>query len=146
MKTVNDILKTKGKNLWSVAPDSSVKNAIKLMADKQVDAMLVLQAGNLVGVISEKDCIKNVILKGRSAEDTQVWEIMECNMIYTSPGQTLEDCLEVMTEKHIRHLPVIEDGSLVGFFSTSDLIMSIITDQKDYINRLENYVMGIGFI
>jgi CBS domain-containing protein len=146
MKTVDDVLKTIGRSLWSVAPDSSVSSAIKFMDDKQAEAVPVLEVGILVGVISEKDCIRNVILKGKLVQETKVWEIMERNIIFITPSQTVEECLDVMTEKHIRHLPVMADGSLVGFFSMNDLIGSIITDQKDYITRLENYVMGIGFL
>jgi CBS domain-containing protein len=146
MKTVSDVLKINERTLWTVAPDSSIKNAIKFMDDKQAEAMPVLEAGNLIGVISEKDCIKNVIIKGKMAQETQVREIMERNIIYATPDQTAEDCYDLMIETHIRYLPVIADGSLIGFFSMNDLIGLIIADQKDYINRLENYVMGSGFI
>jgi CBS domain-containing protein len=146
MKTISDFLKMKGCSLWFVESDSSVKNAIKFMDDKQAEAMPVLEAGHLVGIISEKDCIKNVIMKGKLAQETQVREIMEHKIIFATPDQTAEDCYDLMIEKHLRYLPVIADSSLVGFFSLSDLINLIIIDQKDYISRLENYVMGAGFI
>jgi CBS domain-containing protein len=146
MKTVDDVMKTIRRTLWSIAPDFTISRAIKFMDDNQAEALPVLDAGTLVGVISEKHCIKNVILSGKSLEETQVWEIMERNFIFTSPGQFIEDCLDVMTENHVRHLPVIADGALVAFLSMNDVFSSILIDQKDYITRLENYVMGIGFI
>ena len=145
MRTIDDILKTNGHTLWSVTPDSSVYDAIKQMADKQVGALPVLNAGKLVGAITEKDCIKKVILKGKSTEETQVWEIMASNSAVTFPAQSVEECIALMTEKYIHHLPVISNGSLVGFVSMSDLVRTIIDDQKDYIYRLENYVLGVGF-
>jgi CBS domain-containing protein len=145
MKMINDILKTNGHTLWSVAPESSVNNAIKLMADKQVQALPVLKAGKLVGIISELDCIEKVILKGKSPEETPISRIMTRHIISTSPAQTVEDCLDVMTEEHIQHLPVVAGTGLLGFVSMSDLLRTIISDQKDYIYRLENYVLGIGF-
>ncbi len=145
MRTIDDILKTNGQTLWSVTPDTSINDAIKQMADRQVVAFPVLNAGKLVGAITEKDCIENVILKGKSTEETQVWEIMASNSVVTSPSQSVEECIALMTEKKIYHLPVISHGSLVGFVSMSDLFRTIIDDQKDYIYRLENYVLGISF-
>lgn len=115
------------------------------MADEQIGALPVLEAGKLVGVLSEKDCIEKVILTGRSTEETQVGEIMEPDMICTSPAQTVEACLDVMTESHVQHLPVLSATSFVGFVSMSDLFRTIIDDQREYIYRLDNYVLGIDF-
>ncbi|MGE5221654.1 MAG: CBS domain-containing protein [Omnitrophica WOR_2 bacterium] len=143
MITVADFLKKNGHALCSVEPDSSISHAVRLMADKKIGALPVIEAGKLAGVISEKDCIEKVILKGRSPEETQVEEIMERDMLYTSPVQTVEDCLDIMTRNHVRHLPVIEGASLVGFLSMTDAFRTILNDQKAYICRLENYVMGI---
>ncbi len=145
MVTIQDILKTNSHSLWMVAPDSTLDNAIKLMAEKKVEALPVLDSGELVGVISEKDCIEKVILKGKSTEETQVAEIMVRDPVYSSPAQTVEDCLDMMTRNQILYMPVMTGKSLVGFISMNDLFRTIITDQKAYIYRLENYVMGIEF-
>jgi CBS domain-containing protein len=146
VRTVDEIMKINGHAEWYVKQGSSVKNAIRLMVDKQVSALPVLEAGKLVGIISDDDCIQKVILKGKPTEETQVEHVMARNMIYVTPAQTIEDCLSVMIEKHIQQLPVIAEGSLVGLVSMSDLFRTIITDQKDYICRLENYIQGIGYM
>lgn len=146
MRTINDILKTDGNLILSVTPDTSINRAIELMANKQVRSLPVLEAGKLIGSVTEKDCINKVIVKGKSPEETQVREIMASDSAIATPAQSVEDCLLMMTEKHIQQLPVISNGALVGFVSMSDMLLTIINDQNDYIHRLENYVMGIGFI
>jgi CBS domain-containing protein len=145
MRTINDILSTNGKRGFSVRPDSSVIDAIKQMSDEQVGALLVLNAGKLMGVVTEKDCIQKVIIKGKSPEKIQVREIMTSNNVFTTPVQSVEECLSMMVEKEIQHLQVMSNNSPVGFVSMSDLFRTIIADQKDYIYRLENYVMGTNF-
>ena len=141
MKTIDRILKTKGYYVWSIAPDASVYDAIKLMADKQIGALLVMDDGKLVGIISERDYARNIILKGRSSKDTPVREIMTRNVICTIPEKTADQCLALMTAKHIRHLPVFAGNQLVGVVSIGDLVKAIITEQKDLIRQLENYII-----
>ncbi len=145
MKTIGDYLKTTGDPFWSVNSDDSVRSVIKLMSQGRVKALPVLEAGRLVGIISMDDCINRVMLKGRPSLETRVREIMTSNLVTTYPAKSVEECLELMSEKHIQHLPVLTDGTLVGFVSMSDLLRTIIDDQKEYIDRLENYVMGVGY-
>ena len=145
MRTIEDVLRMNGNSLRSVGPESTVIDTLKLMKDMESDALPVLEAGKLVGVIKETDCITKVILKGKSLETTQVWEAMIRNTLSVTPAQAVEGCLAFMNENQLRHLPVISDGALVGFVSMGDLFTPILTEQKEYIYRLENYVMGIGF-
>jgi CBS domain-containing protein len=115
------------------------------MAEEQVEALPVLESGELVGIIYEKDCITKFILNGRSMNDIQVKEIMSPNIITVSPLRTVEECLDVMTEEHIQYIPVTVNTYLLGFLSLSDISRTIIEDQKDYLYRLDNYVLGIDF-
>jgi len=140
MITIEQILRTKGYYIWSIPPNATVYDAIKLMADKEIGALLVIDDGKLVGVFSERDYARRTILKGRSSLDTAVRKIMTHHVIYTDPEQTAENCLAVMTENHVRHLPVIEDNQLVGIVSIGDLVKAIISKQKDVIHQLENYI------
>jgi CBS domain-containing protein len=142
MKTVKQILRGKGHSIWSVAPDSSVYDALKLMAERGVGALLVLQAGKLAGIISERDYARKVVLKGKSSLDTPVREIMTEKVFFVRPEQTVEECMALMTEKHIRHLPVLVDDQVAGVISIGDLVKSVI-DEKDFmIKQLENYITG----
>lgn len=145
MRTIDDLLKTNRHTLWTITPGSTVKDAIKQMADRQVVVLPVVYAGKLVGAITEKDCIKKVILKGKSPEGTLVSEIMSSNEAVTSPAHSLEECLALMIEKHIQALPVVSNGSLVGFVSMNDLFRTILTDRNEYIYQLENYISGVSF-
>ena len=140
MKRVRDILEAKGRDVWSIAPDASVYDAIKVMAEKSIGALLVVEGGQLVGIISERDYARKVILQGRSSKTTPVREIMTSRVIYTHPDQNIEECMAVMTEKRIRHLPVLEQGRLVGVISIGDLVKSIIVEQKFIIEQLEKYI------
>lgn len=142
MKRVRDILEVKGRDIWSVGPDASVYDAMKLMADKEIGALMVMEGANLVGLISERDYARKVILKGRSSKSTQVKEIMTTRVVYTHPQQNIEECMAVMTEKRVRHLPVIDEGRLVGVISIGDLVKSIISEQKFIIEQLERYIRG----
>ncbi len=146
MRIINDVLRMDGHTIWSVPPDAPVINAIKLMAEKQVGALPVLRKGKLVGIISAKDCINKVIIKGKSPEETRVSKIMARDIIYAEPNQSIEDCLSIMSDKHIRHLPVVANLKMVGFVSMGDLFNAIINEQKDYIYHLENYVSGVEFV
>lgn len=141
MKLVKHILKIKGHDVYSIASDTSVFDAIKLMSDKKVGALLVLEAGKLVGIIPERDYARKVILKGKSSKDTPVREIMTSPVIYTDPDQPIERCMALMTEKRIRHLPVLKGDQLIGVVSIGDLVKAIITEQETWIRDLENYVL-----
>lgn len=136
------VLKAKGDNVWSVSPWESVYNAIAAMSDRQVGALPVMEAGRLVGIISERDYARRVILKGRSSKETQVAEIMTTPVVYVTPEATVEGCMRVMTVNRVRHLPVVEDERVVGIVSIGDLVNWIISAQADAINQLNSYIAG----
>lgn len=140
MAKVKDILALKGQSVWSVALDASVYDAMKLMAEKGIGALMVMQGEKLVGIISERDYARKVILQGRASRTTQVREIMTSHVLYAQPEQNIEECMAVMTDKRVRHLPVYDEGRLVGVISIGDLVKSIITEQKFMIEQLEKYI------
>ena len=142
MKTVRDILRVKGHEVCCVGPDSTVYEAVQLMAEKEIGALMVMEGAQVVGLISERDYARKVILQGRASSTTQVKEIMITPVVYTHLEQPIEECMAIMTEKRTRHLPVIEDGKLVGIISIGDLVKSIIADQKFIIEQLERYIKG----
>lgn len=142
MITVGELLDIKGHGLWSVTPDDSVYDAIKLMDEKGIGALVVLRDGALVGVLSERDYARKVILKGRSSSDTRVKEIMSTQVYYTFPSQTVDDCMIIMSERRIRHLPVLKGDEVVGMVSIGDLVRDIIAEQKIMIEQLEQYISG----
>lgn len=139
---VKDILEVKGRSVWSVEPGASVYEAMALMADKGVGALMVMEEETVVGVISERDYARKVILEGRSSRTTAVREIMTSHVLYAEPEQTIEQCMAVMTDKRVRHLPVMEGDKLAGVISIGDLVKSIITEQKFIIEQLEKYIKG----
>ena len=143
MKTVQQILQSKGSAFWFVAPDTMVYDALKLMAEKGVGALLVLESGTrLVGIISERDYARKVILKGKSSPETPVREIMSHPVTTVEPQQTVEECMAVMTDKRVRHLPVLAADRVVGVVSIGDLVKASL-DEKDFlIKQLENYITG----
>ena len=142
MVFVEQILKQKGGAFWSVAPDAMVIDALKLMAAKDVGALLVLGAGRLAGIISERDYARKVILKGKSSLQTPVREIMTQGVVTVRPGNTVEECMGLMTEKRIRHLPVVVEGQVVGIISIGDVVKASL-DAKDFvIEQLGNYITG----
>jgi len=142
MKRVKDILDVKGREIWSIEPDASVYDAMKLMADKEIGSLIVMEGTKLVGLISERDYARKVILMGRSSKSTQVREIMTTRVVYAQPEQNIEECMALVTEKRVRHLPVIDEGQLVGVISIGDLVKSIISEQKFIIEQLERYIRG----
>ena len=142
MRTVRSLLQAKGYAVWTIAPDASVYEALRVMADKNVGALLVLEGGELVGVISERDYARKVVLRGRSSVDTPIRDIMTADVISVRPDQTVEECMALMTDYHIRHLPVVADGRLMGVISIGDVVKSIITEQGFMIEQLTSYIVG----
>jgi len=142
MKLVKHLLDSKGHDVISVAPDLSVFDAIKLMADRLVGSLLVMNDEELRGIVTERDYARKVIIKGRSSETTSVSEIMSTEVLTTSSSQTVNQCMEMMTERRIRHLPVIEDDRVIGMISIGDLVQAIIADQQEEIEQLESYISG----
>jgi len=142
MKLVKHVLDKKGRHIISVAPDDSVLEAIKLMAEKSIGSLVVMKDDKLLGIMSERDYARKVIIKGRSSESTEVAEIMTPDVLTTSSSKTVNECMNVMTEKKIRHLPVVEDGKVIGMISIGDLVDAIISDQQEAIEQLEQYISG----
>ena len=140
MKTVRQLLAGKSRPLASIGPDATVLEALKLLAEHDIGALLVTEGGRLVGILSERDYARKVALQGRNSTDTPVREIMTEKVISVSPAQTTEDCMAIMTTKRIRHLPVLDSGKLVGVLSIGDLVKETITDQQDRIQQLESYI------
>lgn len=142
MLTVRQLLRGKGHDVWSIAPDVSVYDALKLMADKEVGALMVLDGDTMVGIISERDYARKVILKEKSSMDTPVKEIMTQHVICVGPEQTIRECMALMTDKRIRHLPVLENERLAGIISIGDVVKAIISHQEFMIEQLESYIQG----
>ena len=142
MKLVQHLLDNKGRDIISILPDASVLDAIKLMADKGIGALVVIDGGDLKGIVTERDYARKVIIKGRASDTTPVADIMTADVITTSSQQTVNKCMEMMTAKKCRHLPVVDDGELVGMISIGDLVQAIIADQQEEIEQLEHYISG----
>jgi CBS domain-containing protein len=142
MTTIRQLLEKKGADVWSTSPEASVYSALLLLAEKNIGALLVLQDGELVGIVSERDYARKVVLHDRVSMETPVWQIMTDEVIAVSPQIAIKEAMALMTEKHIRHLPVIEGTKIVGLISIGDLVKSIIADQEFTINQLEKYISG----
>ena len=142
MKLVQHLLDAKGRNIISIQSDASVLDAIKLMADKAIGALVVVDGGELKGIVTERDYARKVIIKGRASDSTPVADIMTVDVITASSQQTVSECMEIMTAKKCRHLPVVDDGELVGMISIGDLVQAIIADQQEEIEHLEHYISG----
>ena len=140
MKTVRQLLQAKGDTVYSIAPDARVYEALKLMAEKEVGALVVLADGTLAGILSERDYARKVILHGKSSHDIPVREIMTANVVTVNPGQTVDQCMALMTSKRIRHLPVVEGDRLIGVLSIGDLVKEVIAEQEATIRQLESYI------
>ena len=142
MQTIRQVLEYKGYEVFSIGPGASVYSAIELMAENGIGALMVIEGTRTVGLISERDYARKVILKGRSSKDTEVREVMTTRVVCAHPEQTVEECMALMTEKRVRHLPVMEDDRLVGIISIGDLVRSIIAEQQFIIEQLEHYISG----
>ena len=138
--TVNQILNAKGKNVYSVRSTTTVYEALKVMGEKNIGAILVIDGTDLKGILSERDYARKIVLKDKSSKETYVHEIMESNVFSVNLSNNIEDCMELMSTKRIRHLPVLEDGIVVGIISISDVVKAIIEIQKDTINHLNSYI------
>lgn len=142
MHTIRQILDSKGRKVWSVAPENTVFEAIQLMADKRIGALLVLNGASLVGLLSERDYAREVILKGRSSRETQVTQIMSSRVISVDSNCRVRDALALMSNNRIRHLPVVDFGVVTGMVSIGDLVKDIINDQQETIEQLESFIRG----
>src|SRR2546428_10843959 len=142
MPKVRNILKEKGNAIYSIAPDQTVYEALELLVDKNIGALVVIDNGKFVGIFTERDYARKVILKGKASKETLIGEIMSANPITISSDESLEQCMKLMTNKFIRHLPVVDDGKLVGLVSIGDLVKYIIDEQKFIIENLETYIAG----
>ncbi len=142
MKRVQHLLAAKGNQVLSIAPEASVFDAIKLMADKGIGSLVVMDGDTLAGIVTERDYARKVILKGRSSDETPVSDIMTSEVLTTTPDAPVDRCMAMMTEKKCRHLPVVDDGAIVGMISIGDLVQAIIADQKEEIEQLEHYISG----
>ena len=140
--TVGQLLRTKGGDIWSVSKDASVYDALALMARHDVGALPVLEHGDLVGIVSERDYARKVILKGRASRETRVDEVMSRDVVTVAPERTMQECMERMTERRIRHLPVVRDGELIGIVSIGDVVKATIAEQAFLIDQLRSYIQG----
>lgn len=140
MATVRQVLEEKGDTVWTIGPEASVYDAVALMAEKEIGSLAVMQDGRLVGLITERDYARKVILMGRASKDTPVRDIMTTRVIYARPDQSVEECMAVITDQRVRHLPVLENGHLIGLISIGDLVKAIIAEQQFIIDQLVHYI------
>ena len=142
MTAVKDVLDEKGRDIYSIAPDASVYEALKLMAENDIASLVVLENGNFVGIMSERLYAREIVLKGRTSLGTFVREIMSTRVLYARPDQSVQECMAVMTAKGVRHLPVLQDDELLGLVSIGDMVKSVIGDQTFTIEQYEHYIHG----
>lgn len=140
MATVKNLLKKKGNVVHSVSPSSSVFDALKVLEDKNLGALVVVEDETLIGIFTERDYARKVILRGHSSKDTCIKDIMTGRPIFVTPQNTIDDCMQIMTDKHIRHLPVLDNGNIVGVISIGDLVKFIIEEKNDIIENLQQYI------
>ncbi|MBP1595849.1 MAG: putative signal-transduction protein containing cAMP-binding and domain [Acidobacteria bacterium] len=142
MKNVHQLLGVKGADIWAIEPDATVYQALTLLAEKNIGALPVVQEQKLVGIFSERDYARKVILKGRHSKETRIREIMTGAPICVTPQKTVEECMSLMTDNHVRHLPVVEGDRLLGIISIGDVVKEIMEDQQGTISHLENFITG----
>jgi CBS domain-containing protein len=142
MKTVTHLLRTKGSEVHTISPDAAVFEALSVMAERNVGAVLVVEGERLIGILSERDYARKVILKGKASKEIPVREIMTSHVLYVRPHQTIDDCMALMTDKRVRHLPVLDGERLVGVISIGDVVKAIIAEQEFMIEQLQNYISG----
>ena len=142
MRSVEKLLQIKGNQTWSLEPQATVYEALQLMSDKEVGAILVLEEGKVVGIFTERDYARKLILKGKFSKDTAVRELMTQEVLYVDLHNTIDDCMVLMTNNRVRHLPVLDNGQLVGIVSLGDMVKHIISDQESTIAQLEKYITG----
>ncbi len=142
MQTVHQLLQTKGREVWTIGPEASVYDALALMAEKDIGALVVTRGSQVLGLLSERDYARNVVLRGLKSQDTQVSDIMTTKVPCVGPQQTVQDCMSIVTEKRVRHLPVMEGDTLVGLVSIGDLVKAIIEEQEVLIEHLVQYING----
>ncbi|HEY2974798.1 MAG TPA: CBS domain-containing protein [Pyrinomonadaceae bacterium] len=142
MKTVADILQTKGSEVWTIPPETIVFDALKRMADKNVGALVVIDGAKVAGILSERDYARKVILHGKSSRELKAREIMSPNVYFVGPKENIEECMALFTNKHVRHLPVLQDEQLIGIISIGDVVKAVIAEQEYTIKHLENYITG----
>ncbi len=142
MKKVSHLIEGKEGNVWRVAPTDSVLTMLKVLAEKNVGALVVMDGDALVGVISERDYARKVVLKGKNSTETKVSEIMVEDVLYVTPEHSAEQCMNLMTDRHIRHLPVVDHGKVIGMISVGDLVKNTLNEQKQTIEQLESYIRG----
>jgi CBS domain-containing protein len=144
MTTLRDVIRKKGGDIYFVSPDATIFEAMKMMADHNTGAVLVMSVGKVEGILSERDCVRRVDLHGRTAKDTSVSEIMTSKVLYGRAGQSIEECVAIMIDKNIRHLPVFENDDLIGLISSRDVLKEMVDEQKFMISQLEHYITGGG--
>ncbi len=142
MKLIKHLLDRKGRQIVSIKPDASVLDAIRLMAEKNIGAVLVMNGGKLLGILSERDYARKVVVKGRASDTTAVADIMTANVVTTTSSEAVDTCMALMTDRRIRHLPVMDNNVVVGVISIGDLVQAIIADQQEAIEQLEHYISG----
>ncbi|HXI82776.1 MAG TPA: CBS domain-containing protein [Verrucomicrobiae bacterium] len=142
MHTVKELLREKGNEVWTIAPKVTVYEALELMATKNIGALVVIEQGNVAGIFTERDYARKVVLKGRSSKTTTVGELMITDVLYVSPDDTIENCMALMTDKRLRHLPVMDNGRLGGIVSIGDIVRVIISEREFTIRELERYITG----
>jgi CBS domain-containing protein len=141
--SISDILSYKGSSAWTISPEATVLEAVQMMADKNVGALLVTESDRLVGIISERDYTRKVVIKGKSSRTTAVKEILSSQVIHVTPAHTVQECLRLMTDHHFRHLPVLEGDRIAGIVSIGDLVNWIISAQTSTISQLQTYITGV---
>jgi len=142
MTTVRNILQSKGPEIWSVEPETPVMAALKIMDEKNIGALVVARGGSVLGILSERDYARKLVLKGRSSSDSTVQDLMTSSVITVTPEQSMDQCMDLMTSKRIRHLPVVEDDKLIGLISIGDVVKAVISEKEFLVKQLENYITG----